>query len=671
MQSSLLRFGAPPDAVAWTALVLAAGASILATRPPARLLDRAALSPRLPLTLLAIAAFLLSAGYVAHYLRGGPRIIDATSYWLEARALATGGWNFDVPAPGGSFRGRFLVTPPDGTSLGVIFPPGYPAILALGFLAGAPLWVGPLIAALTVVATHRLAHRLFDSKRIALLAALLSVLCAALRYHTADTMSHGWGALLWLVALLCALRGGALLPVAGLAAGWLIATRPVTGAAALLIVAAASRGHGWRALAGIGAGLVPGLTLLALHQRALTGSLLGSAQLRYYSLADGPIACFRYGFGDGVGCVFEHGDFVRARLADGFGAAEAAGTTLRRLHHHLLDVGNAEPLALLVPVAVVLGWRERGVRLLGAGVGALVLAYVPFYFDATYPGGGARLYAEALPLEHVLVAWALHRLRVARFAPPVALAGFALHASFSHTALRDREGGRPMFEPNVLSRAGVDRGLVFVGTDHGFNLGHRPGERGLVVARHNGDAHDWLLWRRLGEPPAHRYHYDPWAPRAVARVEPYLPVPSLRFEAEAEWPPLAIEGGFAHPGFPEGDCKSGGAALRLVPARSAIAVRLELLAPAPGSYRVVTGWVASAGAEVAVEGGARRWEGRPLRGCFELPGETVAVGADPEPLRVSVRGREAWLDYVELRAPEAPSGRWADPPRAPPIGKKR
>ena len=42
------------------------------------------------LGLLSAAAFALSAGYLAYYLRGGPRIIDATSYWLQARALAEG-----------------------------------------------------------------------------------------------------------------------------------------------------------------------------------------------------------------------------------------------------------------------------------------------------------------------------------------------------------------------------------------------------------------------------------------------------------------------------------------------------------------------------------------------------------------------------------------------------
>ena len=42
------------------------------------------------LGLAAVSAGALSLAYVALYLRGGPRIIDATSYWLQARAIASG-----------------------------------------------------------------------------------------------------------------------------------------------------------------------------------------------------------------------------------------------------------------------------------------------------------------------------------------------------------------------------------------------------------------------------------------------------------------------------------------------------------------------------------------------------------------------------------------------------
>jgi hypothetical protein len=651
MQSTLLRFGLPTDAVSWSALGLAAAALVLALTRARELARFAERRPRTVVAVLAASAALLSAGYVHHYLRGGPRIVDATSYFLEARALSQGLFAFDVPAPAGSFRGRFLVSAPESDALAVIFPPGYPALLALGFWLGEPLALGPLLAAALVVATFALARQAFGSNRVALVAAVLGVLCAALRYHTADTMSHGLGALLFTLALLGALRGGSGLLVAGIAVGWLVATRPVTGAAALALVLVAARRERSRAFALLCAGAIPGIALLLWHQHAATGSFWGSSQLRYYALADGPSGCFRYGFGEGIGCHFEHGDFVRARLDGGFGVVAAIGTTARRLHHHLLDVANLELLALLVPVAVVVGRRERCVRLLGLGVALLVLAYVPFYFDATYPGGGARLYAEVLPLEHVLVAWLVDRVSLARFVPAAALAGFSLHASFSHRALAEREGGRPMFEPALLEQAGVTRGLVFVSTDHGFNLGHRPGARDLVVARARADAHDFSLWQRLGRPPSHRYVYDPWAPNAVPRLEPYAPAPSIRFEGESLWPPLAIEGGHAYPAFPDGDCKSNNGALRLGPEGRDLRVTLGLTALAPGSLRLVTGWVASEGATVAVAIGGAAATGRPGPGCWRLEGPIVDADGGTIRAVLSVSGATAWLDYVELATP--------------------
>src|SRR5207244_2669101 len=107
---------------------------------------------------------------------------------------------------------------------------------------------------------------------------------------------------------------------------------------------------------------LPGLALLAVAQHVVTGSAFTSAQSAYYAASDGPPGCFRYGFGRGVGCLIEHGDFVRAGLEGGFGPVAALFTTGRRLAYHLGDVANFEPLALLVLVPVFAS-RARGVRL--------------------------------------------------------------------------------------------------------------------------------------------------------------------------------------------------------------------------------------------------------------------------------------------------------------------
>ncbi len=71
----------------------------------------------------------------------------------------------------------------------------------------------------------------------------------------------------------------------------------------------------------------------------------------------------------------------------------------------------------LVPEA-----RARA-RTLGALVLTHVLGYAFFYFDGNYPGGGARLFVDVMPLEHVLLGVAFTQLNVARFVPGSLLLG--------------------------------------------------------------------------------------------------------------------------------------------------------------------------------------------------------------------------------------------------------
>ena len=600
MNSPYTTLGWPPDGVAWAALV-AAFSLVPVLHSRVRQALGSALKAELVLPALAVSAALLSAGYVSYYLRGGPRIIDATSYYLQARAMAHGYFAFPVASPLGSFGGRFLL-PSAPDSLSVIFPPGYAAVLCAGFLVHAPMFVGPVLAASIVLATHALAREVSGRSDVARVAAGLSVLCAALRYHTADTMSHGLCALLLCTGALTALRArrwDALL--SGLSLGWLIATRPVSGAVgvalALCLLSPSARRWAW-----FGAGLVPGVALLLFYQRSATGSFFASTQLAYYALADGPPGCFRYGFGQGIGCLYEHGEYVRARLSGGYGLREALGVSVRRLAVHSIDIANSAPLALLCPVGAWLARNDRRVRVLFYACLGFMLAYAPFYFDGSYPGGGTRLFADLLPIEHVLLAIALVRLRWSVAAIALSLAGFAIHASFAHRSLAEREGGRPMFEAEVLQRAGVDRGLVFVDTDHGFNLGHDPGQLDahtqVVVARYAHDAHDWWLWNELGRPASFRYSYRESASNAHARLEPYVPAPAapLRFEAEAEWPPLAVDNGWVRPDFVP--CASNGRGLRLLPSTPSASTALEFELPLPPDHAPHTlrlGWISQAG----------------------------------------------------------------------------
>jgi hypothetical protein len=642
---------------------------------------------------LAFAAAFLSLGYVAFYLRGGPRIIDATTYYLEGRMLSHGELAWPIPSPSASFRGRFLLLS-GADSLAGIFPPGYPLLLAAGFRVGAPLVIGPLLAGALVIATYWLARELSgeqDSRRahaIGCLAATLSLVCAALRYHTADTMSHGASALGITLALIAALRAArSKLPwmwgLAGLIAGWVVCTRPVSSVPITLVVMAlAWRTSRQRAVGRVLLGLFPGVVGLLVASRAQTGHWLTSAQAAYYQVSDGPPGCFRYGFGAGVGCLEEHKDFVLSRLPHGFGFVPALLTTLRRLRVHLLDVANLEPLALLVLVPLRRSLRARAAAPLALVLGQ-ILSYVPFYFDGDYPGGGARFFADVLPVEHVLLAMAVASMathisftRRSVLLIGLACAGFGAHAAFEHDALAAREDGRPMYESEIAHDAG--KGILFFDTDHGFNLAYNAAAnpaKELLAARFRGDDHDRLLVERMGRPQAHLYKMGPkGAILATWNPPPGTTSDLWHFEAEADWPPLAQHDGWVEPIWAAGTCAAAGRALTLHTAGIEASASLAVPVPRTGKWLVTprvmrrggpgrgTLRLLSHGRSAMPEDAKLVWDwadsdagARPGKDlCVDLPAKEVFLGADLDQSGaewvLTATGGDVTLDQTSLRA---------------------
>jgi hypothetical protein len=524
---------------------------------------------------MALAAAALTYAGWALVLRGAPKVVDATMYWLQARALAGASLTWRLPDATASFAGRFLLVGDDGRAAGV-FPPGHPLALALGFALGAPWLTGCALAAGLVLATAALAAELAPkhAERAAVTGAALSLLCVALRYHTAETLSHGSAALALTTALWAALvtaRTGALghALVSGLALGWLASTRPVSalaaGAACALLAWKGRRLVLW------GLAALPGLALYVAAQRVATGRWGLSTHAAYYAVADGPAGCFRYGFGAGIGCMVEHGDFVARYLPRGHGAWEGLAVTGRRLAAHVTDVANAWPLAALVVWAAARLREERAARWCVGVVCGHVAAYAPFYFDGNL-ASGARMFVDVIPLEHALVAAAVSALGGRHAAALVAAVGVAGALRGAEVARVTRAGAD--HGVTAYLRAPPERGLVFVENERAFNALFDPRGAdpwsGVWIARWKGDAHDAVLYERLRGPPA-------WRLRSDGRIEPWRPeAGALRwFRGAGLWPPRAQSGGYARP---------QGEAIEVVATDGAARVRFVVPVPRAGGW---------------------------------------------------------------------------------------
>jgi hypothetical protein len=539
-----------------------------------------------------IAAF-LSIGYVDAYLRGGPRAPGASLYWLQGRALSHGSFSWTLPIPGASYRTTGLLATVSGKASG-IFAPGYPLLLAAGFLIGAPMLVGPILAAGLVLSTWLLASELArpapgtrdDSAHSAAgVAAALSIICVALRQQTADVLPYGAAGLAISLALAFAFRGErtarpALFAVSGVAIGWLAsglpASAPVVAVVAVLLAFRTAKPG--RSVSYLCAAALPGIILVLVANRSATGSAFASA-----------LSLYERSFGSLVPpSAPTPGGIVRA---------------VAQAREHLMDVANFEPLALIAVVPLV-SERRRSMRVasLAFVVVAACVTHVVTRGDAV--SAQSSRFAEVLPLEHALiglgVATGFGRAygRAATTMLGLALGGFALHAAHSHEKAAENGLGRPAFETDVLQNANALSGLVLFDDDSAFQLAdamNAPSGVGIRALRARGDDHDRLAYDLSGRPSARRYLVSPTHRPTLVPWSPSSPGASFwRFEAESDWPPIGTSGGVAAKLDVTESCASAASVLTLTPAGTSDASLLvELPLPpatmtAPGRSLTVT-----------------------------------------------------------------------------------
>jgi hypothetical protein len=665
LAAALLAFAAMPGGPRWLGAALDFSGLPDLTRPR-----------RFVVVTSFLAAF-LSLAYVSFVLHGGPRAAESGAYWIEGRALAHARFAWAISGPTASFRSDGLVSV-GRDHLASVMPPAYAVLLAGAFLVGAPMLVGPLVAAGLVFATWLLAGELADACRetdpvrreaVARVAVAFSIVSAALRRGSADIVPDGAAALAVTVALGVALRARrtatpALFAASGAAIGFLFAAQPLASLPLGLAVTALALGSpsraravGWTTVAA-----APGVALLLAANHAITGHALLSPAGSYFAAVATPAA--RLG--------------VKAALV----------AAAHRLGEHLAGTANAEPLAALAFVPVFVrggspGARRRSPAALGF-LGVTVALGAALAWGPIPRGPGLT---TIVPLEQVLAALGLVQLfpnsvgRAVTACLALAVAGLALHApSGMARVATDRapsEKGRektpgdklaidrdekppPAYEPDVTREANVGSGLLYFDDDLGYELSSDPGvaaSHGIEAVRLRSDDHDRLLFDDLGHPAVHRYVVGP----STASIAPFAPGGSgdnWRFEAESDWP-LATAHGRSEVSTELGSCASNGRVLTVTPSSPALEATALLELPVPkavaGARR---GWAIAPRAFQRGGPGSGHLAlllspgGPPVAewswtdtGAATKPGNKTCIDLPPQPVELGAERRLAWLAF--------------------------
>jgi 4-amino-4-deoxy-L-arabinose transferase-like glycosyltransferase len=268
-----------------------------------RLWDR-----RLPFV-LALWVTLMAATMNVLVLERVPHIDDSVSNLFQAKYFSTGQLTLPAPPNDEAFRMDLTVVR-DGKWFGYAFPL-WPAVLALGVIAGVPWLVNPILGGVLMLLGHAWLARRFD-RGTANAATLLLASSSWLIFTSAEFMSHPLTAVLVALALLAFDRAtepgakwGRWAVLAGVAGGALLLTRSfdaILVAAAVGLVALLENRlvRSWRALASAGVAAAAVGALIFPYNLAVTGRSTYPAHLAWADERYGP-GVDVIGFGPKVG----------------------------------------------------------------------------------------------------------------------------------------------------------------------------------------------------------------------------------------------------------------------------------------------------------------------------------------------------------------------------------
>lgn len=394
LQSYLLHLVAGGGLIALHLLVLV---EMTQVESPMRGLTR--IAPIAPALLTVIAALVLS-----HFaFQSMPHVEDEVAYLFQARTFASGALSLPAP-PAAAMPGLdyYLIEVLDGRWISAT-QPGWPAVLALGVLIGAPWVLNPLFAGLSVLLAHDITRRRAGTEA-ADMVALLMATSPWLIEAAASLMPHMLTLLMILFAWWSILRSedsgrsrGRAVFLAGLAMGVVFAARPLDGLVMGGLTALwvfTGRGRKWLRTVQYGAGCIVTGGMLLAYNAAIMGNPLAMPLSDYLDRNWGPGAN-AFGFGAAIG---PPGGWRSLDLWQGHSPLEAVLNTINTLASLQFEMLGWSIGSLALLFAYVVWQRKRGFDLAMILVALVVIGVMALYWFAdTYYMGPRYWFIAAFP----------------------------------------------------------------------------------------------------------------------------------------------------------------------------------------------------------------------------------------------------------------------------------
>jgi 4-amino-4-deoxy-L-arabinose transferase-like glycosyltransferase len=357
----------------------------------------------LSLAIICAAAFLTIALLSDYIFEHVPHSEDEVAYIFQAKVFAQNRLSVPTPPLDDAFWSPFVLDY-QGQRFGK-YPPGWPALLSLGYRLNAPWLINALLGVLTLALVAWLGYIFYCSGQkacvIPVIAAGLGLVTPGFLFQSASFLSHSTS-LFWNTLALIALFYAITHPprvqawpaiLTGLFLGAAFLTRPFAGLsiglalAIFLLVFVAKRQLKWTIFLWIAAGGLPIVALLPLYWAAITGDPTFNAYLLVWPYD-------RIGFGPDIGpygYTLRTAIFINTRLK------------LLTLATGLFGWPGWSSL-LFLPIPFIVRRATRWDWLLLAAILSIIFTHIFYWSFGGADGGLPRYYYDALPAFLLLTA---------------------------------------------------------------------------------------------------------------------------------------------------------------------------------------------------------------------------------------------------------------------------